>query len=123
MMPGRRRARQARRVIHALIAACASAAVLGVLAFGYGTIPALGPALDPGHGVWTSAAGGELPHSQALAIAGLAHPVRVSFTREGAASVHAADDSDLFVALGYLHATFRLSEMEDRKSTRLNSSH
>ena len=112
MMPGRRRARQARRVIHALIAACASAAVLGVLAFGYGTIPALGPALDPGHGVWTSAAGGELPHSRTLAIAGLAHPVRVSFTREGVASVHAADDSDLFVALGYLHATFRLSEMD-----------
>src|SRR5450759_1844755 len=61
MMPGRRRARQARRVIHALIALSASAAVLGVLAFGYGTIPALGPALDPGHGVWTSAAAGDLP--------------------------------------------------------------
>ena len=41
MMGGRRRARQARRVIHALIALSASAAVLGVLAFGYGTIPAL----------------------------------------------------------------------------------
>ena len=112
MMPGRRRARQARRVIHALIAVCASAAVLGVLAFGYGTIPALGPALDPGHGVWTSAAGGELPHSQALALPGLAHPVHVSFTSAGIASVHASDDSDLFVALGYLHATFRLSEMD-----------
>src|ERR1039458_7188475 len=99
-MTGRRRTRQARRVIHTLIALCVSAAVLGVLAFGYGPIPALGPALDPGHGVWTSAAGGELPHSRTLAIAGLAHPVRVSFTREGVASVHAADDSDLFVALG-----------------------
>jgi penicillin amidase len=98
MMPGRRRARQARRVIHALIALSASAAVLGVLAFGYGTIPALGPALDPGHGVWTSAAAGDLPRSRTLAIAGLAHPVHVSFTREGVASVHAAADSDLFVA-------------------------
>src|ERR1022692_4475671 len=103
MMPGRRRARQARRGIHALIAAGASPGGLGVLALGYWAIPALGPALDPGHGVWTSAAGGELPHSRTLAIAGLAHPVRVSFTREGVASVHAADDSDLFVALGYLH--------------------
>ena len=28
-----------------------SALLLGVLGFGYGTIPALGPALDPGRGV------------------------------------------------------------------------
>ncbi len=112
MMPGRRRFRHARRVVHALIALCVSAAVLGVLAFGYGTIPALGPALDPGHGVWTSAMGADLPHSQTLAIPGLVRPVRVSFTREGIASVHAADDSDLFLALGYVHAKFRLTEMD-----------
>ena len=92
MMPGRRRSSQVWRGIHALIALCASAAVLGVLAFGDGTVPALGPALDPGHGVWTSAAGGELPHSQALAIPGLAHPAGVSFTSDGVASIHAPDD-------------------------------
>jgi penicillin G amidase len=112
MMPGRRRARQARRMLHALIALGVSAAVLGVLAFGYGTIPALGPALDPGHGVWTSAAGAEFPHSQALTIPGLGHPVGVSFTSDGVASIHASDDSDLFLALGYVHAKFRLTEMD-----------
>src|SRR6202035_4062565 len=112
MTLGRRRSRIAWRVLRVAIPVLACAALLGVLAFGYGTIPALGPALDPGHGVWTSAAAGDLPHSRTLAIAGLAHPVHVSFTREGIASVHASDDSDLFVALGYLHATFRLSEMD-----------
>ena len=40
-----------------------SAVLLSVLAFGYATVPALGPALDPGRGVWTSASGGELPQS------------------------------------------------------------
>ena len=88
------------------------AALLGVLASGYGTVPALGPALDPGRGVWTSASGGELPHSQALSLPGLAHPVQVSFTSHGVPSVQAADDHDLFLALGYLHARFRLAEMD-----------
>jgi penicillin amidase len=111
-MTGRRRTRQARRVIHTLIALCVSAAVLGVLAFGYGPIPALGPALDPGHGVWTSAAGAAVAHSQVLTIQGLAHPVRVSFTSDGVPSIQASDDSDLFLALGYVHATFRLTEMD-----------
>ncbi len=95
-----------------LIPVIVAAAVLGVLAFGYGTIPGLGPALDPSRGVWTSASGGELPHSQALAVPGLDHPVQVSFTSHGVPSVHAADDHDLFLALGYLHAKFRLAEMD-----------
>ncbi len=69
-----RRARRARCVIHGAVALCVSAAVLGVLAFGYRTIPALGPALDPGHGAWTSAAGGRLPSSQTLTLR--AHPLR-----------------------------------------------
>ena len=62
--------------------------------------------------MWTSASGGELPHSQALAVPGLEHPAQVSFTSHGVPSVHAADDHDLFLALGYLHARFRLAEMD-----------
>src|SRR5579875_3391518 len=101
-----------RRLLHAVIAAAVSAAVLALLAFGYGPVPALGPALLPGQGAWTSAAGGRLPRSQELALPGLTHPVRVSFTSHGIASIRAADDADAFLALGYLHATFRLAEMD-----------
>ena len=90
----------------------ACAALLGVLAAGYGTVPALGPALDPGRGVWTSASGGELPHSQALHLPGLAHPVQVSFTSHGVPSVRAASQHDVFLALGYLQARFRLAQMD-----------
>jgi len=110
--PRRRWPAAARRVLRVLIPVIVAAAVLGVLAFGYGTIPGLGPALDPSRGVWTSASGGELPHSQALAVPGLDRPVQVSFTSHGVPSVHAADDHDLFLALGYLHAKFRLAEMD-----------
>jgi penicillin G amidase len=100
------------RVIHAVIAIGASAAVLVLLALGYGPVPALGRALDPGHGAWASASGGLLPHSQALAVPGLTHPVSVAFTGDGVPSIRAADVSDAFLALGYLHARFRLAEMD-----------
>jgi penicillin amidase len=112
MMPERRWGVLAGRAAHALIALWASAAVLALLAFGYGPVPALGRALDPGHGAWTSAAGGALPRSRALALPGLAHPVSVVFTSHGVPSIHAASEPGAFLALGYLHASFRLSEMD-----------
>ena len=104
--------RLAWRVIRVLIPLLVSAVLLGVLAFGYGPVPPLGPALDPGRGVWTSASGAALPKSGALTLPGLAHPVQVSFTSHGVPSVRATSQHDLFLALGYLHATFRLAEMD-----------
>ncbi len=102
----------AARVGHAAIALCVSAAVLVLLAFGYGPVPALGRALDPGHGAWTSAEGGLRPGSQALTLPGLSQPVAVAFTGHGVPSIRAGDLSDAFLALGYLHARFRLTEMD-----------
>src|ERR1700734_910827 len=108
MTLGRRRSRIAWRVLRVAIPLLACATLLGVLAAGYATVPARGPALDPGRGVWTSASGGELPHSQALRLPGLAHPVQVSFTSHGVPSVRAASRHDVFLALGYLQARFEL---------------
>src|SRR3984957_16539525 len=99
-------------VLPVAIPLLACAALLGVLAAGYATVPALGPALDPGRGVWTSASGAGRPHSQALRLPGLAHPVQVSFTSHGVPSVRAASQHDVFLALGYLQARFRLSQMD-----------
>src|SRR5215475_80220 len=100
------------RVVNLLAALIVSAAVLALLAFGYGPVPALGRALVPGHGAWASGAGGRPTRSQTLSLPGLAHPVSVAFTSHGVASVRAADDLDAFLALGYLHARFRLTEMD-----------
>jgi penicillin G amidase len=100
------------RVINVLAALLVSAAVLALLAFGYGPVPALGRALVPGHGAWASAATGQPIHSGTLSLPGLAHPVQVTFTSHGVASIHAADLGDAFLALGYLHARFRLTEMD-----------
>jgi penicillin G amidase len=101
-----------RSVLNAVAAVVVSAALLGVLGFGYGTIPALGPALDPGRGAWTSASGGQPTGSQTLNVPGLTAPVSVSFSSQGLASIDASNTHDLFLALGYVHAKFRLSEMD-----------
>jgi len=106
------RGRLAGRAIHAVIALCAGGAVLALLAFGYGPVPALGRALDPGHGAWASAAGGLPVRSRTLTLRGLAHPVSVTFTSHGVPSVRASSQDDAFLALGYLHASFRLTEMD-----------
>jgi penicillin amidase len=101
-----------RPIVSAVSAAIASAMVLGVLALGIGPVPALGKVLNPARGVWASTAGAVLPHSETLRLAGIAKPVVVSFTQTGVASVKAASRRDLFVALGYVHAEFRLTQMD-----------
>src|SRR5215831_8864484 len=106
------RGRLAGRAVHGLIALCASGAVLALLAFGFGPVPALGRALDPGHGAWASAAGGLPVRSRTLALQGLAHPASATFTGHGVPSIRAASQDDAFLALGYVHASFRLTEMD-----------
>ena len=112
MIRERRSGMTAGRVVNLVAALIVSAAVLALMAFGYGPVPALGAALVPGHGAWASAAGGQPVRSQTLSLPGLAHPVSVIFTSHGVASIRAADDNDAFLALGYLHARFRLTEMD-----------
>jgi penicillin amidase len=112
VLPERRGSRQVRRVSNAVVALAVSAVLLAVLGAGYATIPGLGPVLDPGHGAWTAAADGQLPGSQQLRLPGLRRPAEISFSRQGIASISASTDSDLFLALGYVHARFRLAEMD-----------
>ena len=110
--PATRGRRRLGRVSSAVGAVVVSALLLGILGFGYGTIPALGPALDPGRGAWTSAYDGTPATAQALHVPGLTKPVTVSFTKDGLTSINAGDEHDLFLALGYVHAKDRLSEMD-----------
>jgi penicillin G amidase len=108
----RRRSRKLFRFGNGVVAVAAAAIVLGLLAAGHGSLPALGPALVPGHGVWASAAGARLPTDQTLTLPGLSKPAQVTFTQQGIADVSAATDDDAFLALGYLHASFRLTQMD-----------
>src|SRR5713226_3210535 len=116
-----------RSALNLLAAGIVSAAILYASFFGAGPLPALGPAFNPTTGAWTMALDASI-NSETLHLAGLRRPVTITLEKDGTAHVVANTDHDVFLAVGYLHARFRLFQMDllrrqDRKSTRLNSSH
>src|SRR5690349_17643884 len=100
------------RGVNLLAALLVMTGLLYLAASGAGPLPPLGPAFNPGTGVWTAAADARLPTAGTLRLAGLDRAASVTFERNGTAHVNAATDHDLFFALGYLHARFRLLQMD-----------
>ncbi len=101
-----------RRVLDVLGGLVFALLVLVPSVTGFGALPALGAALNPGTGVWRLAADAGTAQSGDLALPGLKHPATVSFEDNGLAHVKAGDDQDLFRTIGYLHARFRLVQMD-----------
>jgi penicillin amidase len=80
---------------------------------GAGPLPALGPAFNPVTGAWTMAAdAANSSQSQTLRLAGLEKPVNVTLEADGTSHIVAQTDHDLFLATGYMHARFRLFQMD-----------
>ena len=100
------------RVVNLGAAVVASAAVLFASLFGAGPLPALGPAFNPVTGAWTMAADASSYGAQTLHLKGLTQAARVVLEPDGTAHVVAATDHDLFLAVGYVHARFRLFQMD-----------
>jgi len=100
-----------RSFINLAAALIVSAAVLYVAFFPTGPLPALGPAFNPTTGAWTMAADAQVT-DRTLSLAGLEQPVRVVFESNGTAHITAQTDHDLFLATGYVHARFRLFQMD-----------
>ncbi|HEX7993723.1 MAG TPA: penicillin acylase family protein, partial [Streptosporangiaceae bacterium] len=112
MVPRHRRWRLIRQISNVVAAACVAAAVLVLCAVGINGSPAIGRALDPGHGAWAPAADAQLPKPEVRSAPGLTGPTLVSFDPHGIATVQAGRLTDAMVALGYLHARFRLTQMD-----------
>ena len=89
-----------------------SAALLYVSCFGAGPLPALGPAFNPETGSWTMGADAASYGTQTLHLDGLQKPAKVVLEANGTAHINAASDHDLFLAVGYVHAKFRLFQMD-----------
>jgi penicillin amidase len=100
-----------RSALNTIAALVAAAAVLYAAYFGAGPLPALGPAFNPATGAWTMAADASIG-SETLRLAGLDQPVKVTFEGDGTAHIVAQTDHDLFLATGYVHARFRLFQMD-----------
>jgi penicillin amidase len=107
------RPRRTLRTINLFAALLVSAALLYVSFVGAGSaLPALGPTFNPTTGAWTMASDAANPVNETLAISGLEQPVRVTFEQDGTAHIVAQTDPDLFLAIGYVHARFRLFQMD-----------
>lgn len=100
------------RVLHFTVALLVAIGVLYVAAFSTGPLPPLGVALNAGKGIWTDASAALPVKNETLHLPELQRPVTVIFERDGTAHIQAATDHDLFWTIGYLHARFRLTQMD-----------
>lgn len=93
-----------------------AALTLATLSLGrpWKALPALGPLLDPYHGIWAHR-NSEFESAGAprhLAITGLKEAVEVQVDQDQIKHVFAANDEDLYFAQGYLVASDRLWQMD-----------
>jgi len=104
---------RALKLVNLGAAALASIAILFLSFVGLGSsLPALGPAFNPITGAWSMAADASSYGSQTLRLAGLQQPAHVVLESNGTAHIVASTDHDLFLATGYVHAKFRLFQMD-----------
>ena len=110
-MPRGRLVRWAGRGLRAAVPALVLAAALFAGFRRVGALPPLGAFLDPAHGVWAVAAAEDLPPER-ITIPTLADSVRVVFDERAVPHIFARNVADAARALGYLHARFRLFQLE-----------
>ncbi|TDH28023.1 penicillin acylase family protein [Segetibacter sp. 3557_3] len=74
--------------------------------------PRIGAFLSPQHGCWQNAEPLDADFNADLRLAGISGKVTVSFDERLVPHVNAANDRDAYFVQGYLHAKFRLWQME-----------
>lgn len=102
------------RLLHLLVSFLLTGGTLFLSIFGVGSLPPLGATLNIGTGVWTTAtdAANLLQHAT-FHFPQLDKPVSVVFETNGTPHIRAETDHDLFWTIGYLHARFRLTQMDE----------
>jgi penicillin G amidase len=76
-----------------------------------GPLPALGPFLDPGHGVWSLARSAVLPADAQASVLHLDDSVTVVYDDRAVPHIFAANEPDAYRALGYVVARDRLFQL------------
>ena len=77
-----------------------------------GPLPPLGKLLSPSHGLWQNADAADLSFDANLALPALKEEVQVYLDERLVPHVFAQNDEDAYTVQGYLHARFRLWQME-----------
>lgn len=94
------------------VAVIVLAAVGYICARGAGSVPPLGPLLDPANGLWSSAQNADFSPDVAVAIPGLSAETRVVYDDRDVPHIFAPTIPDAYRALGYVVARDRLFQME-----------
>ena len=100
------------RFVSFFISAIITALLVFALNKKWGSIPPLGKFLSPQHGFWQNAEAADADFDADLAFPTLKGKVNVYFDERLVPHVFADNNEDLYFVQGYLHARFRLFQME-----------
>ncbi|MGZ5222160.1 MAG: penicillin acylase family protein, partial [Chitinophagaceae bacterium] len=100
------------RIIPFIISTAITANLIFVLNKKWGSVPPMGKFLSPQHGFWQNAEATDYDFSADLKFAGLNANAEVYFDERLVPHVFAENDNDAYFIQGYLHAKFRLWQME-----------
>jgi penicillin amidase len=99
-------------MIRLLLSSIVLAALLYIGFRPVGPVPAMGPFLDPVHGVWSGVGGVEFPDTAVGVIGGLGTRVRVLYDDRAVPHIFASTVLDATRALGYVVARDRLFQLD-----------
>src|SRR5438105_4884321 len=100
------------RFIFFVISAIVTILLIFLLNNKWGSIPAIGKFLSPQHGFWQNAEAADKDFNGDLKFSNLKGKVNVYFDERLVPHVFADNNEDLYFVQGYLHARFRLFQME-----------
>src|SRR6266487_433166 len=100
------------RIISFLVSAIITIVLIFLLNKKWGSIPPLGKFLSPQHGFWQNAEAANADFNADLKFPSLKGKTNVYFDDKLVPHVFADNDEDMFFVQGYLHAKFRLFQME-----------
>ncbi|HVT86199.1 MAG TPA: penicillin acylase family protein [Chitinophagaceae bacterium] len=100
------------RVVPFVISTVITAGLVIALNKKWGPLPPLGKFLSPQHGFWQNAEATDHNFSADLTLPGLKGKVTVYFDERLVPHIFAEEENDVYFAQGYLHAKFRLWQME-----------
>ena len=100
------------RIIPFIISTLITIALVIALDKRWGAVPALGRFLSPQHGFWQNAEPGDHDFNESLAFPDLKGNAKVYIDDRLVPHVFADNDEDAYFIQGYLHAKFRLWQME-----------
>jgi penicillin amidase len=100
------------RRIRAILPLICTVVIVYLLDKPIGSLPALGRLLDPMNGCWANAEPVNKNFDLKLNLSSLQQPVAVWFDKQLVPHIRAANDHDLYFVQGYVHAYFRLWQMD-----------